>query len=170
MNRGFTLLELLITVTILAISLTLAVPNFNTLNNSMKMQRLATELNGFLVQAKSEAVLKNKDLWVHISFPKNTENNSGAWSLSLTDSDNLSGTTLYYLEGNDFKDVGLKHNYTGQKIKFEGIRGRPSPGSFQFNPKLETSKKLKVLLSNPPGRIKVCYDNNQGELYGYNAC
>ena len=28
------------------------------------MERLATELNGFLIQAKSEAVLKNKDLWV----------------------------------------------------------------------------------------------------------
>ena len=56
------------------------------------------------------------------------------------------------------------------KTKFEGIRGRPAPGSFSFHPNADTTKELKVLLSNPPGRIKICYDNTSGTLYGYNSC
>ncbi|WP_072055527.1 GspH/FimT family pseudopilin [Aliivibrio fischeri] len=170
MNRGFTLLELLITVTVLAILLSVAAPNFNTINNSVKMERLATELNGFLIQAKSEAVLKNKDLWVHISFPKTEENKVGSWSLVLRDSSALSGNMIAYLDGSNFKDITLKHTYTYQKTKFEGIRGRPAPGSFTFYPNTDTTKALKVFLSNPPGRIKICYDNTSGTLYGYNSC
>lgn len=170
MNRGFTLLELLITVTVLAILLSVAAPNFSTVNNSVKMQRLATELNGFLIQAKSEAVLRNSDLWVHISFPKTEENKVGSWNLSLRDSPNISGGLIANLDGHNFNGITFKHTYTHRKINFEGIRGRPAAGSFIFFPNNDTKKALKVILSNPPGRIKVCYDNNNGELYGYNSC
>ncbi|MBB1312634.1 MULTISPECIES: GspH/FimT family pseudopilin [Aliivibrio] len=170
MNRGFTLLELLITITVLAILLSVAAPNFNTVNNSVKMQRLATELNGFLIQAKSEAVLRNSNLWVHISFPKTEENKTGSWNLALRDSDNISGNLIAYMGGNNFNKTTLQHNYDSQKINFEGIRGRPARGTFIFYPNNDMTKKLKIILSNPPGRIKVCYDNTSGELYGYNSC
>ncbi|MGF1904761.1 GspH/FimT family pseudopilin [Aliivibrio salmonicida] len=170
MNRGFTLLELLITITVLAILLSVAAPNFNTVNNSVKMQRLATELNGFLIQAKSEAVLRNSNLWVHISFPKTEENKTGSWNLALRESKVISGNMVAYLDGTNFSGITLKHTYTHKKTKFEGIRGRPASGSFTFHPNNDTTKVLKVVLSNPPGRIKVCYDNTSGELYGYNSC
>lgn len=170
MNRGFTLLELLITITVLTILLAVVTPSFTTINDSIKMERLATELNGFLIQAKSEAVLRNQNLWAHISFPNTDENGTGTWHLVLKDSRTLSGNTIAYLAGSNFKGVTLQHTYRYSKIKFEGIRGRPAPGSFTFHPNTDKAKALRVVLSNPPGRIKVCYDNTRGDLYGYNAC
>ncbi|WP_462053007.1 pilus assembly FimT family protein, partial [Vibrio cholerae] len=66
MHRGFTLLELLITVAVLTALLLFAAPNFSKVNQQAKVVNLANELQGFLIQAKSEAVLRNQSLWVHI--------------------------------------------------------------------------------------------------------
>ncbi|MFA0231863.1 Tfp pilus assembly protein FimT/FimU, partial [Vibrio sp. 10N.261.45.A7] len=67
MTRGFTLLELLVTVSVLSILIATAAPSFSSVTETVKMQRLAGELNGFLIQAKSESVKRNQDLWVHFS-------------------------------------------------------------------------------------------------------
>lgn len=47
MTRGFTLLELLITVSVLSILIATAAPSFSSVTQTVKMQRLAGELNGF---------------------------------------------------------------------------------------------------------------------------
>ncbi len=43
MTRGFTLLELLITVTVLAVILAWATPSFTHVSQTVQMQRLASE-------------------------------------------------------------------------------------------------------------------------------
>lgn len=82
MGRGFNLLELTITIAILSILLLIAVPNFDGMTSRIKMNRLASELNSFLVQAKSEAVMRNKKLFAHFSFNSSNSISNGCWSIN----------------------------------------------------------------------------------------
>ncbi|GAL11350.1 type IV fimbrial biogenesis protein FimT [Vibrio astriarenae] len=66
MNRGFTLLELLIAIVVFAIMLSWSVPSYQSLTESSKMRRLASELNGLMLLGKSQAVLQRRRLWAHV--------------------------------------------------------------------------------------------------------
>ncbi|MFA0569485.1 Tfp pilus assembly protein FimT/FimU [Vibrio gallaecicus] len=165
MSRGFTFLELLITISVLSILLAVAAPSFSSVSETVKMQRLATELNGFMIQAKSEAVMRNEELFVHFSFADDNPQSTGVWEINLKDASN---NVLLFLDGSPFNNLTVSHRYSSQKIKFEKVRGRPSSGHIAFYPTLSSSNKIKVILSNPPGRIKVC--GVGGPLYDYKAC
>lgn len=168
MTRGFTLLELLITVSVLSILIATAAPSFSSVTQSVKMQRLAGELNGFLIQAKSESVKRNQDLWVHFSTAKNEVQSTGYWTIWLKPTEDLTGETLLQLSGEPFRDVSFSHNYTGKRISFESVRGRPARGTIYLSPNASSSDRLLIKLSSPPGRIKVCGESSA--QYGYDAC
>ncbi|PMO76167.1 GspH/FimT family pseudopilin [Vibrio splendidus] len=168
MTRGFTLIELLITVSVLSILIATAAPSFSSVTQTVKMQRLAGELNGFLIQAKSESVKRNQDLWVHFSMDKNEEQSTGEWSLLLKPTEDLSGETLVMLSGQPFRDVSFSHNYTGARISFESVRGRPARGTIYLSPNTASTDRVLIKLSSPPGRIKVCGESSA--QYGYDAC
>ncbi|CAH7102369.1 GspH/FimT family pseudopilin [Vibrio splendidus] len=168
MTRGFTLLELLITVSVLSILIATAAPSFSSVTQSVKMQRLAGELNGFLIQAKSESVKRNQDLWVHFSTAKNEVQSTGDWTVWLKPTEDLTGETLLQLSGEPFRDVSFSHNYTGERISFESVRGRPARGTIYLYPNASSTDRLLIKLSSPPGRIKVCGESSA--QYGYDAC
>nr|WP_047045605.1 GspH/FimT family pseudopilin [Vibrio mexicanus] len=167
MTRGFTLIELLITLSVFVLILSFAVPSFSSVSDAVKMRRLASELSGFLVQAKSEAIKRNVDLRVMFSFASDDPQSTGNWSLKLVDpSDN----EILFFDGTSFKGITVKHNYASAindplPVKFEKIRGRPNPGGITFHPFNNTATHLKASLSNPPGRVKICSMNT--ELYDY---
>ena len=168
MTRGFTLLELLITVSVLSILIATAAPSFSSVTQSVKMQRLAGELNGFLIQAKSESVKRNQDIWVHFSTAKNEVQSTGDWTVWLKPTEDLTGETLLQLSGEPFRDVAFSHNYTGERISFESVRGRPARGTIYLSPNASSTDRLLIKLSSPPGRIKVCGESSA--QYGYDAC
>ena len=93
MHRGFTLLELLITVVVLTVLLLFASPNFSKVSQQTKAVNLANEIHGFLIQAKSEAVLRNQDLWVHIDGLPASD---GKWTLSLSTASSSSAVSGKY--------------------------------------------------------------------------
>ncbi|WP_282178051.1 GspH/FimT family pseudopilin [Vibrio nereis] len=167
MPRGFTLLELLITISVLSILLATAAPSFSNINESSKMTRLADELHGFMIQAKSEAVFRNQDLWAHISMPTDPDS-TGAWSISLTDSDTPGGSSILFLSGKPYKNITFAPDYTSYQIKFDGVRGKVKNGSIYFNPVGDTSSKLRVRSSYNASRVLVC--GQEGEVYGYPEC
>ncbi|WP_220814549.1 GspH/FimT family pseudopilin [Pseudomonas paralcaligenes] len=55
-NRGFTLVELMVVISLLAIMAFIAVPNFTQLVRNNQVQAKAEELKTFLVMARTEAV------------------------------------------------------------------------------------------------------------------
>jgi len=59
-QRGFTLIELMVTIAILAIITTVAVPGFSNLIRNTKASGLSNDLVGALQYARSEAVNRNQ--------------------------------------------------------------------------------------------------------------
>lgn len=168
MVRGFTLLELLITLAVLAVLLMFAAPSFERFSQQNQMQSLASELQGFMLQAKSEAVFRNQDLWAHFVMDSNPSA-SGQWTIVLKDSDSpSSGNTILLLSGRGFRNISLESHFSPNKIKFDGVRGKVVNGSLSFHLVTETSKELKLRTSYSANRVMIC--GNKGALYGYPAC
>jgi type IV fimbrial biogenesis protein FimT len=79
--RGFTLVELLVTISIAAIMLTLAVPSFSTLILNQQVRVSAGDLQTSLFFARSEAIKRAADVAV---VPAGGDWKNG-WSVQLTD-------------------------------------------------------------------------------------
>lgn len=69
LQSGFTLVELLITIAVAAILLTLAIPNFNTVIKNNRLSTSANQLVSYLSLARSEAIKRGVD----VSICKSTD-------------------------------------------------------------------------------------------------
>lgn len=72
-SRGFTLIELMVTVTVLAVLMAVGVPSFRSFVQGQKVKSASFELMSALVVARSEAVKRNTD----VKLEPDTE---GAWT------------------------------------------------------------------------------------------
>ena len=167
MPRGFTLLELLITVSVLSIVLAAATPSFKNVIETNKMQRLADELHGFMIQAKSEAVFRNQDLWAHIDVASDPVD-TGEWSITLTDAVVPGGNPILFLSGSPYTNITFDPDYTSQQIKFDGVRGKVKNGSIYFSPVGKSNQTMRLRGSYGASRVVVC--GSKEAVYGYPKC
>ncbi|MDP4529753.1 GspH/FimT family pseudopilin [Alkalimonas delamerensis] len=79
-DKGFTLIELMVTVAVMAITLTVAVPAFTQLINGNRLTSQANEVLSALSYARSEAIRRNDDV-VFCHSPNGTSCSapSGNW-------------------------------------------------------------------------------------------
>lgn len=170
MHRGFTLLELLITVAVLTALLLFVAPSFSKVSQKTKMANLANELQGFLIQAKSESVLRNQDLWVHIQgFPSST----GSWKLILASVPDVtaitSANTVAELQGKRYRNLVVSSTTSITKVKFDHVMGNPqNAGSILLKRSQSDTNPIKIIVHNRAGRIKVCAMNEA--KYGFEQC
>lgn len=177
MARGFTLIEMLISLVVLAVLLAAAVPSFSGMNERAKMQRLAEELQGFFVQTKSEAVLRNQP--VYLNFVKSGSAYSGEWGIATkstsTPATSLSSAqsgALVYLDGSPFKNITVNFPMANATtllsiLEFEPVNGKPVQSS-NLSFFVDANKPLKLVFSSITGRIRICGDG--GAFYGYPSC
>jgi type IV fimbrial biogenesis protein FimT len=85
-TRGFTVIELMVTLAILAIMMGLGVPSFRAFISSQKIKTGTTELMTSLVLARSEAVKRNANVTV-------TPSSSAAWNNGWTVTATVGGGT-----------------------------------------------------------------------------
>lgn len=83
-RAGFTLIEIMVTVAVLAIVLAIAVPAFGTLIRSNRLTSNANELVAALQLARSEAVRQNSSVAVCRSDNGSTCAAGGAWGQVIT--------------------------------------------------------------------------------------
>lgn len=91
-QRGFSLIELLVTITVLALILTVAMPTLGTWMDNTRIRNTAEALQNGLQTARSEAVRRNQSIsfyLVSLTNPAVMDDNcalsaaSGAWVVSV---------------------------------------------------------------------------------------
>lgn len=168
MLRGFTLLEMVISVSIMTVLLAFVAPNLYRYQQKQKIMNLASELQGFLIQAKSEAVFRNQDLWAHIGLSSDPARPE-LWEIRLTDSDqNHQGQTIQLLSGEKYRDIVVSSGYSSNQIKFDGVRGKITNGHLGLSFISSTGNELLLKSSFGASRIIVCCEAEA--LYGYPKC
>jgi type IV fimbrial biogenesis protein FimT len=95
--RGFTIIELMVTVTIVAILLSIAAPSLGNLVRDQRVKTATFDVYSALTFARSEAIKRNADVQI-VPVSGNTEWASG-WSIqvgggTLKAQDALSGLTI----------------------------------------------------------------------------
>jgi prepilin-type N-terminal cleavage/methylation domain-containing protein len=169
-QKGFTLIELMVAVAILAILVTLAAPSFNSLIDKYRVKRAADSISAFLINAKSEAIKRNAT--VSVVFKP-----AGApWCAGMTTGTDCDCTVANacqidgaerVVKGSDYKDILLAVDATGSTFAFAPQRGRTNVAG---NAEVTSANglKVRVVVKNTTGRIRLC--SPSGSVGGYPAC
>ncbi|WP_318472775.1 GspH/FimT family pseudopilin [Photobacterium leiognathi] len=159
-QRGFTLLELVIAVSVMSILIAMAAPSFSQLIETNKIKRLATEIEWLLVQAKSEAVMRGENVEVTISGASTTN-----WVLiSKTAS---SAKVLGEVRSDNFSNTELQISFSAETLVFNKRNGKTNIlGSYYFTNL--AGDKISIFPNRMTGRIYTCSVSKA--IYTYAKC
>lgn len=149
--RGFTIIELLITMVILGVIAVLAIPAFGDQLARRRLEGVATDLSTDLQFARSQAVSSGGDVRLRST------------STTTYVIDNGAGTVTY-------KTVTLPAGITmtnGVTVSFDATRGAAAAAQSFALASAQTSAAMQVDV-NAMGRASVC--SPSGSLRGYVTC
>lgn len=171
MVRGFSVLELIITLIVIGVLLIGAAPSFQFGSKKIKAQRAAQEMYALLMQTKAESILRNTPLWIHFEgLPQQAV--SGGWRVKVANKASLRDpevSILWQLAGEPFQGVELALNHPGDQIKFDHLSGMVlSSGTITLSPYSQQTGQIEIRTHSASGRIVVC---QSGEMeLGLGAC
>lgn len=160
----------MVTLAVLAILATIAVPSFNNFFDNYRVRRAAETVSAFLVNAKSEALKRNQ-------YVRTVLTGGGAtWCLGMTLDelcDCSAGTCKLdnaerVVSNTPFKGVKLNGPVNQSYFKFETKRGTVS-GAETVELEGANGSKLNVVVS-PIGRVRLCSPSGSGNMGAYPTC
>jgi prepilin-type N-terminal cleavage/methylation domain-containing protein len=169
-QKGLTLFELMIAVSIIAILVTVGVPSFLNIKKSIQLKG-AIESSYFAFQhARSVAVSSGREVTLSI-IPGESwcigMSATGDCDCSLLNSCTINGREQL-VKYRDFGQIKMPDSNFGvnSTARFDGVRGLSvgSAGSAVFS---DGSNQAKLILSNM-GRIRICV--TEGHLGSYSPC
>jgi prepilin-type N-terminal cleavage/methylation domain-containing protein len=192
-HKGFTVIELMITVAVIAIITSLALPSYRTLIEKRQITSSSTQLAAFLSAAKMEAVKRNQKVAVAsktaeswclglVSYAANASSESSCDCTKTVDEagscslQNLDGSPpeLRVFDGSQMEDLakfeGILLGGTDDVVVFDPVRGMlvtddvvDRPLEVRLTSKYDTYA-LNVRVS-ATGRVTVCSDHqSRGEI------
>lgn len=156
---AFTLIELLIVITIVAVLAAIAYPNFANFIERQKLVSSAERLSSDLRWARSEAIKRNES--VTIDF---VDGNNGSWNYIISDED---GVIKSFTASDiaDYSIISMTQNFGADDTGFSPVIGNAiENGTVSFVS--GNGSDLQVILSML-GRVRIC--SNAG-LMGYETC
>ncbi|WP_092432024.1 GspH/FimT family pseudopilin [Geopseudomonas sagittaria] len=78
-QRAFTLIELMVTIAVLAVLMGIAIPSFSEFSLSSRLRSYGTSLVASAQLARSEAIKRNRDVTLCMSANGTSCANSGSW-------------------------------------------------------------------------------------------
>lgn len=168
--KGFTLLELMVVLTILAIIVSVAFPSFQDIRDRNRARAAAESVFFYMQFARSESVKQDRNLFVRIQDGAN-------WCLGIsnaTDCDCNTDASCQFgpagalaeqnLRATDFSDITL--SATQAEVAFDSRRGTipalPNEGVITIAGAGGNAAEVRF---SSRGRIRLC-----GDIRGYPAC
>jgi len=174
-HKGYTLVELLVTLSILGVISSFGIPSFyNTLQNQ-KAVSIAYELYHHLNYARNEAISKNHAVTVCASYDKNSCSRLKDWSyqsMVIFIDKNRNGQIDKEDEILKIKKFGLDHG----SLMWRSFRNKsylqwlPSGmthyqnGNFVYCPASKNPKYAKTIIMNAAGRMYFGSDLNNDDI------
>lgn len=186
-KSGFTLVELLVTLGVLAIIVMLAVPSFENLMVKRKLRGAIELFYSQVVFAKAQAVKESEEIFVTF-----TQGNDGAWDFGVTntaggcnpgadpadcllaytdDQGNAQSLTKDF-DGAVFPDVSMTHDGAGgtETLSFEPVRGIATIVDISEITLTTSGPDYELRLNiDAIGRVDMCTPSDK-EVTGYTIC
>jgi type IV fimbrial biogenesis protein FimT len=173
-RRGFTLIELIVTIALAAILLTLVIPSFSGFLSKRRVEGVANELATDLQYARSEAVARNRGVsvtfgngcYVVYTAPASSPNPS-----ACTVSD---ATAVVKSVSIGTNSVSVTRQASLHTITFEPVLGSASnnvgasPGIVEVAAASGTPWKIQLRISTQ-GRTKSCSPSGAGFVSGFSS-
>ncbi len=165
-NHGFTLLELIVSMTVLAILLGIAVPSFMSTLDKRRLSGAAEQLYSDLQYARSEAIKRNTPVFVTFTGAGTTWCYGIATAVcTCTTANNcqLDGITKV-VDQTGFRGVSLSD--------FTNVNFGPRRGTVAVNRTAEFTSNGRTVrvVTSQLGRVKMCSIAGAGYISGYPEC
>jgi type IV fimbrial biogenesis protein FimT len=171
-KAGFTLMELIITLTVLVILISIGVASYSAIFSQQELLQRTEHLYHFLRLANSQAIKLNKKVYVHFC----QLNSTGVWKMAMAEQANCDCFTAdsCQVEGRRLIEEladGQTVILSPADMKFSGEQASYGPMRFSVNPGSVTltdsnGTQLKVIQSSM--RLRVC-SPDKAQL-GYPKC
>lgn len=177
-QRGFTLLELMATIAVLAIVLSLAVPSMRSAAEKRSTVAAAEEIYSQLQLARSEAIARSQAVFMNIA-------DGAAWAIGVSNdaacdpSDNVPACVLPDVANNNpithrFTSIdhpGMSVATTSNQITFQSQRGVASAATIDITSTGNIGYVIRVAVA-PLGQVSMCSPNADASKYvsGYRSC
>lgn len=178
-HAGFTLIELMVTLVIAVVLLTIAIPSFSNMMTRQRLRAAAEQVRADLDLARTEAIKRNAA--VRISFTRDLD---GSWCYGLTlnaddgcDCAAASGTDICFLDV-DGSSNPLRRAVSGEQ--YRGVTMAAGVGDIVFRPvrpvirnesiALTAAGRTATVITHAMGRIRLCSPAGDNYLSYYDAC
>jgi len=182
-NLGFSMVELMMTVVLLAIGMALALPSYRDMVEKRQVTNGAEQLASFINTAQGVAMKTNQI--VTISYDRSGDNDwcvgavSGTTACDCTQTNPEAGdycqiaTQPFILNNGHTGDLELMHNMNGDgSYAFDPIRGLFMDLDDSLTVELRSpSEDFRLnLMVNSTGRVIVCSNDSTHGVPGYAVC
>lgn len=166
-HSGLTLLELMVTLSVVAILLTVAVPSFIDLYDRYRLKGAVDTLYADLQFARSEAVRRNADLY--LGFSAGSQWCYGLDSSSTCRCGTAGDCDIKVVSAGDYPAVTLSStNFSGDATSLKPRLGTVSAaGTVVFQ--TPQGKEARIIVS-PLGRVRRCSPAGSANITDYPAC
>lgn len=165
MAPAYTLIEVLVTVAVMAVTLTIGVPSFRQLIQNNQMTSHVNELAADINFARSEALKRGAPVSIcKRNAVASACDTSAAWMAGWiifadADSDGVIDTGDEILRIHDSLSGLQELNFTLNKITFDGSAFSTDAGTFTFCDDRGPTKAKGLVLSNP-GRLRIAISSD----------
>jgi type IV fimbrial biogenesis protein FimT len=164
-EAGFTLIELMVTVAVLAVMLTLAAPSFVTFQRNSELTTTANSFAAALTAARAEAMKRQLNAFVR---PRSGDDWTQGWVVFVDADWDFLGTSSTDIQVSTQGPIpsAIVVNYNGAPsdanshyLMFNGAGFlRDTNGSFGASRAIElkSGTESRFIIVNPAGRMRVC--------------
>jgi len=183
-NRGFTILELMIVMVIVAIGVSLAVPTYQDVMQRRETTAQAEDLVAFVSFGQSEAIKYNQLVSVHLTYTDAKTwcigANEGKAACDCTETDttaanycSLNGVAKI-MWSTDYARSGMSFPSPDRTLVFDSVRGTMIDADLGTNHRMTVESdngnwSLRIDVE-PTGRFRICNPDSDKAVPGYQAC